>query len=138
MSEAEEKLVTTYKVEEGKVREFARAVQDTRAVAEGTAPVTFPICASAELVERLLRDRLRLDGRYTVHGEHELEYTRPLRPGDELLCSIRLVADYVKEGRRGGRMRFVVCETEMRDARTEELVVVERMTAIVTEPGEGR
>jgi hypothetical protein len=34
-------------------------------------------------------------------------------------------------------MRFVVCETEMRDATTGELVVRERATAIETAPPDG-
>jgi hypothetical protein len=57
-----------------------------------------------------------------------------LRAGDRLRCRARVVEDYVKEGKRGGRMRFVVCETEMRDPATGVVVVRERATAIETAP----
>jgi hypothetical protein len=122
-------------VEAGKLREFARAVHDDPSV--GIAPPTFPVYVTAAYVERLVVDILKLDRRRTVHGEQEYEYLRPLRAGDRLRCRARVVEDYVKEGKRGGRMRFVVCETEMRDATTGELVVRERATAIETAAAEG-
>jgi hypothetical protein len=120
-------------VEAGKVREFARAVHDDNAV--GVAPPTFPVSATAAYVEHLVVEVLKLDRRRTVHGEQEYEYRRPLRAGDRLRCRARVVEDYVKDGKRGGRMRFVVCETEMRDAATGDLVVRERATAIETAEG---
>ena len=122
-------------VEAGKVREFARAVHDDNA--EGMAPPTFPVCVTAAYVERLVVEVLKLDRRRTVHGEQEYEYLRPVRAGDRLRCSARIVEDYVKDGKRGGRMRFVVCETEMRDVATGDLVVRERATAIETAGAEG-
>jgi N-terminal half of MaoC dehydratase len=122
-------------VENGKVREFARAVHDDSA--GDMAPPTFPVCVTAAYVERLVADILKLDRRRTVHGEQEYEYLRPLRPGDRLRCRARVVEDYVKDGKRGGRMRFIVCETEMRDAATGDLVVRERATAIETAGAEG-
>jgi hypothetical protein len=122
-----------FAVEAGKVREFARAVHDDGAGGEAlVAPPTFPIVLSADFVERLIVDELKLDRRRVVHGEQEYEYLRPLRAGDRLACRARVVEDFVKEGKRGGRMRFIVCETEMRDAATGELVVRERSTAIET------
>jgi hypothetical protein len=117
-------------VEAGKVREFARAVHDDSA--GDTVPPTFPVCVTAAYVERLVVEVLKLDRRRTVHGEQAYEYLRPLRAGDRLRCRARIVEDYVKDGKRGGRMRFVVCETEMRDAATGDLVVRERATAIET------
>lgn len=119
-----------FAVEAGKLREFARAVHDDHR--DASAPPTFPVYVTAAYVERLVVEILKLDRRRTVHGEQEYEYLRPLRAGDRLRCRARVVEDYVKEGKRGGRMRFVVCETEMRDAATGELVVRERATAIET------
>jgi hypothetical protein len=119
-----------FAVEAGKLREFARAVHDDHG--DASAPPTFPVYVTAAYVERLVVEILKLDRRRTVHGEQEYEYLRPLRAGDRLRCRARVVEDYVKEGKRGGRMRFVVCETEMRDAATGELVVRERATAIET------
>jgi N-terminal half of MaoC dehydratase len=117
-----------FSIEAGKLREFARAVHDDHL--DGSAPPTFPVFVTAAYVERLVVDILKLDRRRTVHGEQEYEYLRPVCAGDRLRCRARVVEDYVKEGKRGGRMRFVVCETEMRDAATDELVLRERATAI--------
>jgi hypothetical protein len=125
-----------FTVEAGKVREFARAVFDENWRADTPAPPpTFPVCVTAAFIETLVVEILKLDRRRTVHGEQEYEYARPLRAGDRLLCRGRVAEDYVKEGRRGGRMRFVVAEVEMRDAATGELVLRERSTAIEMSEG---
>ena len=127
-----------FPVEWGKVREFARAVQDDHAGAEPPVPPpTFPVIVTAELVERLIVEELKLDRRRVVHGEQEYEYFRPLRVGDRLACRARVAEEYVKAGQRGGRMRFIVLETEMRDPASGELVVRERSTAIEITPAEG-
>jgi hypothetical protein len=124
-----------FDVEAGKVREFARAVHDAHARDEPLiAPPTFPVCISADYIDHLVNDVLRLDRGRTLHGEQEYEYLRPLRPGERLLCQARILEDFVKEGKRGGRMRFVVCETVMRNAQTGEVVLRERSTSIETAP----
>ena len=137
MSEAAGSRQWEFPVEWSKVREFARAVHDDHLDSEPlVAPPTFPVYMTADYIERLVVEELRLDRRRTVHGEQEYEYLRPLKAGDRLICRARIVEDYVKEGRRGGRMRFVVCETEMTDATTGEVIVRERSTAIETAPPE--
>lgn len=124
-----------FPVEWAKVREFARAVHDDHC--DGDVPPTFPISLSAEFVERLVVDELKLDRHRTVHGEQDYEYLRPLKVGDRLIGRARITEDQFKEGKRGGRMRFIVCETEMRDAATGEVVVRERSTIIETAPADG-
>jgi hypothetical protein len=124
-----------FTVEPGKLREFARAVHDDHL--DESAPPTFPVYVTAAYVERLVMEILKLDRRRTVHGEQEYEYLRPVRAGDRLRCRACVTEDYVKEGKRGGRMRFVVCEIEMRDATTGDLVVRERATAIETAAADG-
>jgi len=128
-----------FPVDWSKVREFARAVHDEHWNDEPLIPPpTFPAYVTSDYIERLVVDELRLDRRRTVHGEQEYEYLRPLRVGARLRCRARVVDDYVKEGKRGGRMRFVVCETEMFDAESGELVLRERSTAIETAASEGQ
>jgi len=120
-------------VEWGKVREFARAVNDPRTDPQ-TPPPTFPVVLTAEFIERFVRELLPLDRQRTVHGEQEYEYRRPLRIGQSVRCQARLTRDEVKSGKRGGAMRFVTVEIALSDADTGEDIGTERMTAIEKEP----
>lgn len=120
-------------VEWGKVREFARAVNDPRADPQ-TPPPTFPVVLSAEFIERFVRELLPLDRQRTVHGEQEYEYRQPLRIGQSVRCRARLMQDEVKKGKRGGAMRVVTVEIALSDAATGEELGTERMTAIEREP----
>jgi len=124
-----------FTVEPGKVREFARAVHEDHL--DESAPPTFPVYVTAAYVERLIVEEMKLDRRRVGHGEQEYEYFRPLKVGDRLTCQARVVEEYTKEGQRGGQMRFIVCETVMRDAVSSELVLRERSTAIEITPAGG-
>jgi hypothetical protein len=119
-------------VEPEKVRAFALAVRDPYAAANlPPPPPTFPVCATVEYVTRLIVEQLKLDRRRVVHGEQEYEYRRPLRAGDRLACRARIARDFVKPRSQGGHLRLIVTETEMREAVSGNLVLVERSTAIV-------
>ena len=118
-----------FTVESGKLREFAKAVQDTCDTRTDVAPPTFPVVASAVFVERMI-DRLGLDRTRTVHGEHTYEYLRPIRAGDALHCVARMIADETKVGNRGGTMRLITTEVEFTCARTGEPVCRETMLSI--------
>lgn len=118
-------------VEWGKVREFARAVHDPRIEAEPPVPpLTFPVVLTAGFIERFVQEILPLDRRRTVHGEQEYEYLRPLRMGETVACRARLVRDEEKVGRRGGTMRLVTVEIEIRNRDSGETIGYERMTAV--------
>ncbi len=125
-------------VEWGKVREFSRAVREIHSEAEPLIPPpTFPMVLSADFVERLIVDDLKLDRRRTVHGEQEYVYHRPLRVGERVRLRARVLSDTVKLGKRGGRMRVVVTEVELASEATGEVIGFERSTAIETAPVEG-
>ena len=122
-----------FEIERSKVREFARAVYDEHAGEEfPPVPPTFPIYGVAAFEPDFLFRVLGLDRKRLLNGGQEYEYARPLRIGDRLICRPRVVEDYHKTGRRGGRMRFVVIEIEMRDEASGETVVVSRSTVIET------
>ncbi len=69
-----------FAVEAGKVREFARAIQDP---SDGV-PLTFTAVAAHHRDARAAVEKLGLDIRRVVVGEVEWEYARPLVVGDEL------------------------------------------------------
>jgi hypothetical protein len=119
-----------FRVEAGKVREFARAVHDAHAEDTMIAPPTFPSVAAADFVERLVATTLALDRTRTVHGEQSYEYWEPIVAGDLLNCRARLTKDMVKAGKRGGAMRIITTEVEYRSAASGRIVCRETMTTI--------
>lgn len=117
----------TFRVEAGKIAEFARAV---RAEPSDIAPPTFTVVAAADLVERLVLDVLRLDRARTVHGEQAYEYFAPVRAGMTLNARAELVSDVTKTGRTGGQMRVVTVAVSYTDAATGAPVLRETLTTI--------
>jgi acyl dehydratase len=126
----------TMHVERGKIREFAKAVKDPRPeyrTDDAAAPPTF-LMTLAHWIGDLgqTRSAVKLDYRRLLHGEQEFEYVRPIRAGDVLTFRSRTKDVFEKAGKRGGRMLFVIGETEFRNQRGE-VVAYMRNTAIETE-----
>jgi hypothetical protein len=124
-------------VEEGKIREFAKAVKSANpAYFSGPAPwspATFLMTAAfwqdaasspwgdhPPARERLLHG----EQTFIFHGE-------PPRAGDVLVGRVRLGEPYVKPGRRGGELTFTEVITEFR-SETGDLVAETISTLIVT------
>ena len=128
---------TTMRVETGKVREFAKAVKDPnpayRDEATCVAPPTF-LMTIAHWIGDLgaTRSAVKLDYRRLLHGEQEFEYVKPIRPGDTLTFRSRTKEVFEKQGKRGGKMLFIVGETEFKNPR-DEVVAYARNTVIETE-----
>ncbi len=99
----------TFEVREEDVRRFMEATEDP-ALRSGEplryAPPTFPTTF------RQRPPNLELDGSkmQLLHGEQEYSYTRRLRIGERVTCSVR-VADIRERVGRSGAMTFVVLET---------------------------
>ncbi|MCW2540401.1 MAG: hypothetical protein JWN95_2126 [Frankiales bacterium] len=131
-----------YVVERGKVREFATATKargteyftDSDAVAPPSflmtavfwsGPGSYPLKPGA------------LVGALGLHGEQEfIFHGEPPRIGDRLTAQQKVEDSYVKQGRRGGEMLFVVVNTEFRDE-TGRLVAESRQTVIQTSQAAG-
>src|SRR5690349_24807374 len=125
----------TMRVELGKIREFAKAVKDDNPTyrSDGAiAPPTF-LMTIAHWVGDLgaTRSAVKLDYRRLLHGEQEFEYVKPIRPGDTLQFRSRTKDVFEKDGKRGGKMLFVIGETEFTNQRGE-VVAYMRNTAIET------
>ena len=127
----------TMRIEFGKIREFARAIKDdnpsffdeTRCL----APPTF-LMTIAHWLGGLgeTRSAVKLDYRRLLHGEQEFEYVRPVQAGDGLTFRSRTKDVFEKQGKRGGKMLFIVGETEFRNQQGE-VVAYSRNTVIETE-----
>ena len=126
---------TTMHVELGKIREFARAVKDDkREYRDGTlAPPTFLMTLAHWIGDMgQTRTAVKLDYRRLLHGEQDFEYVRPIRAGDVLTFRSRTKDVFEKAGKRGGKMLFIIGETEYKNQRGE-VVAYSRNTLIETE-----
>jgi acyl dehydratase len=127
----------TMRVELGKVREFARAVKDPNpAFLADDAPIAPPtfLMTIAHWIGDMgkTRSAVKLDYRRLLHGEQEFEYLRPIHAGDVLTFRSRTKDVFEKAGKRGGKMLFILSETEYRNQHGE-VVAYTRNTAIETE-----
>lgn len=113
----------SFRVEAGKVREFARATRATdpvytdqtaaRAAGFDNIPATptYLVVAGHYRDQRGFVQALGLAIERVVVGSVEWEYLRPLVVGDRLRGTRRVVADDTRTDRRGGVMRLVTLET---------------------------
>ncbi|WP_455449856.1 FAS1-like dehydratase domain-containing protein [Natrinema thermotolerans] len=137
-----------FRIEPGKVEEFARAItaedpvfRDESVAAERghdrvPAPLTysqvarFPRYTPADVDGKGFD--LAFQPEYVIHGEQAHEYERPVYVGDVLEGTTTLADVFQREGGRAGTMTFAVLETEYRTP-DGELVLTDRSTAIETE-----
>ena len=139
---------TEFRIEPGKVEEFARAItaedpvfRDEAVAAERghdrvPAPLTYTQVArfpryTPDDVDGKGFD-LAFQPEYVIHGEQAHEYERPIYVGDVLEGTTTLANVFQREGGRAGTMTFAVLETEYRTP-DGELVLTDRSTAIETE-----
>lgn len=115
-----------FQIEQGKIREFARATftedpvhtDPTAATAAGWSAL--PATATHVVVAGHFRDQrgfveaLGLDIGRVVVGAVDWTYHRPLLAGDAIVGVRTVLADDSREGRRGGSMRVVALQTDYR------------------------
>lgn len=130
-------------VERGKIREFALVLgfndpvhsdveaARTAGYADLLAPPTFTRQFWHENDTNDPMPHLGYDPKRRLHGEQEFEYHKPLVAGMTLRGRNAIISTREKEGRRGGKMTFVVIETRFEDE-AGDLVQVARRTLIET------
>lgn len=126
------------RVEQGKIREFAGAMQSDNPAYRGTEAVIPPTFLTSAV--RWAPEGGRIDTGFVrarlLHGEQEYVFHGPPpEAGAVLVARERLVERYAKAGRRGGEMRFAVVVTEFRSP-DGELLAEARATYIETAPKE--
>ena len=133
---AEDVIEFDLPVERDNVREFALAVGEDNPVfldveeahlagyPELLAPPTFTVTQIFPVPRREREQRLGANLNYerVLHGEQEFIYKRLPVAGEKLKGKMRIAKDFVKEGKRGGQMRFVTYETRFEDANGDEVL----------------
>ena len=130
-------------LERGKIREFARAIKadlpEYVVSRDPPVPPTFLVTAGRfwgytfDDPHDTALANVELNRSMLLHAEEEYEfYGPPPRAGTTLIARTRVSDVYEKEGRRGGKLIFVVSETEFRNDRGTK-VAVSRTTVVKTE-----
>lgn len=112
-----------FTVEDGKLREFARALGSEWDRA--SVPLTFVVVAGHHRDQAAMIETLGLDIRRVVVGGSEWEYFAPVVPGDRLRGARVLTGIEAKP-----RMRLLTLETRFERVSDGERVVVQRDTVI--------
>jgi hypothetical protein len=126
-------------VEEGKIREFARATRTSNPAygPDGEPPATSPVTFLASSAfwqgpENSPFGGTKLNWERILHGEQEFTFPGPPPgAGTVLTGESRIDRIYEKEGKRGGTMTFVEMVTEYRDD-SGAVVAESRSTMIET------
>ncbi|HEU4480714.1 MAG TPA: MaoC family dehydratase N-terminal domain-containing protein [Actinomycetota bacterium] len=133
---AEDVIEFDLSVQRDDIRDFALAVGEDNSVfldaerahlqgfPELIAPPTFTVRQIFEVPREERESRLGANLNYArvLHGEQEFSYKRLPVAGEKLHGIMRISKDFVKEGKRGGQMRFVTYETRYEDANGEEVL----------------
>jgi acyl dehydratase len=114
-----------FPVEEGKMREFARAVGGAQ---RAGVPLTFTAVAGHWRDQAAMVELLGLDLRRIVVGGSEWEYHAPFAVGDRL-CGRRVVTEVKEKQGARGTMRILTLETRFHRA-DGALAVAQRDTVI--------
>lgn len=134
-------------IERGKIKEFADAIGDPNPIyhdpsfARETkfggilAPPTFTATKAFWRIGGTNSEIAGLDNRFVLHGEEEYEYFKPILAGEILTCKSRISDAHTKEGKRGGKMLFVIFEFNFFNRKGEK-VLVSRSTIIQTDKSE--
>jgi hypothetical protein len=127
----------TMVVEQGKIREFARATKSQNpAYLDDPEPVSEPTFLTTvnhwtPPGEGAIGE-LGIDLQRLLHGGQSYTfYGPPPRAGTKLTATSKVEDVYEKEGKRGGTMTFIVMVQEFRDE-TDELRAEARSTLILT------
>lgn len=135
-----------WRIETGKVREFAKALdfadplcfdQDAATgagYAGVVAPPTFPVSSTLWMSGPPPLRKAKFDRRRVLQGEQEFEYHRPIQAGMELEGTPEIVDVTQKEGKRGGMMTLLTTEIVWREAGSDDPVVTTRSVILETAP----
>jgi acyl dehydratase len=128
----------TIRIEAGKIREFAKSIKDpnplyydedsAKAEIGGVMPPPTFLMTLAHWDDGQGRPQVQMDLKRVLHGEQEFEYLRPIYAGDVLTAVTKVADVYEKTGSRGGKMTFVVMDTEFTNQRGDKVAISRGVT----------
>lgn len=129
--------VFEFRVETGKIIEFAEATQsDNPLYTQGDTPLSLPTFLTTSFFwERRVDgadmiEALELNSSKAVHAEQEYRFFgSPPRGGDLLICQTRVDKIFEKTNSKGKTLCFAELVTDYKDA-SEQLVAQSKMTII--------
>jgi MaoC dehydratase-like protein len=117
-------------VEQGKIREFAKAILDDNPVYSADDPPVPPTFTMAMAHwpapsggQGAGLSKLGLDLLRVLHAGQEYEYLGEIKVGDKLTTRSKISDVTEKEGKRGGTMTFVTSETTFTNQRGEDVLI---------------
>jgi len=129
-----------FPIERGKIREFANAILDPNPIyrdrdyarqkgfSDVLMPVTFPVSFALHMDSENfileMSEKIGMDPAKSVHGETEMIFHRPVCAGETLRADIGFGDIFEKEGKRGGKMTFVIIEIKVFDEKNNLAVVI--------------
>ena len=133
----------THTIELGAIRRFARAIGDPNPLFNDEAAARKTryggVIAPPTFLRSLMDDpaRARVDVPYTgvLDGGSDWEYFEPVRPGDRVTITSKVVNVYERQGRLGN-MVFVITEFRYENHLDVE-IAVQRNTLILYDPDQG-
>ena len=129
-----------YEIEKGMIRRFARAVGDPNPLWQDEeyatksryggiiAPPTFVLPMSLEQIQQKMFSLI--PGVSRLHGGTELEYYRPVRPGDTITVSGKIEGIRERQGKKLGSMVFITFDLTCRNQRQELVAKCRQLTII--------
>jgi acyl dehydratase len=128
----------TIRIEAGKIREFAKSIKDqnplyydedtAKAEIGGVMPPPTFLMTLAHWDDGQGRPHVQMDLKRVLHGEQEFEYFKPIYAGDVLTAVTKVADVYEKTGSRGGKMTFVVMDTEFTNQKGEKVAISRGVT----------
>ena len=134
-----------YEIEKGMIRRFARAIDDPNPLWQDEeyartsqfggiiAPPTLILPIGLELIQEKMTTLM--PGVSRLHGGTELEYYQPVRPGDTLSVSGKIVDMREREGKKLGKMAFLTFEIIYRNQRQELVAKCQQLTIVYQAEG---
>jgi acyl dehydratase len=97
------------------------------------APPTFILTVGFEQIQQRMGTLMPDVGR--LHGGTELEYYQPVRPGDKITASVKMVDVRERMGGKLGRLVFVTFELVYKNQRQEEVARCRQITILYQTEG---